>query len=60
MRFAQEVKPAKLTGRWLWMLAAYMVLSFYIFHERSEFTFIFTSCFTSSAKPQAQAEPKAQ
>ena len=29
------------------MLAAYMVLSFYNFHERSEFTSIFTSTLTS-------------
>ncbi len=28
-------------------LAAYMVLSFYNFHERSEFTSIFTSTLTS-------------
>ena len=42
MRFAQEVKPAS----WL-VLSAYMVLSFYNFHERSELTSILTSILTS-------------
>ena len=40
-------KASKLAGRKFRMLSAYMVLSFYNFHERSEFTSIFTSALIS-------------
>ena len=40
-------KPARWQDDSFWMLTAFMVLSFYYFHERSELTSIFTSTLTS-------------